>query len=103
MVDAVPRVAQGVVGPSPAPAGVVLGELAQERAELLVDLVDDDGESLGRATLTNNGAGPAFRNPELLFECNDHSTAAVRGQNFPSATYFNMSMSSAWLATMRFS
>jgi len=103
VIDSVSGVAQGVVRPSPTPPRVLHGELAQERAQALIDLMDHGRQTLGGATLTNDGAGPALRNPELLFECNHHSTTTVRGQNFPSATNFNMSISSAWLATMRFS
>ena len=103
MVDAVSLVAQGVVGASPAPAGMVLGELAQERTKLLVDLVDDDSQTLGGAALTDDGARAALGNPELCLKLNDRLTTTVRGQNFPSAMCLSMSMSSAWLATMRLS
>jgi hypothetical protein len=91
------------VGSPPAPAGMVLRELAQERAQHLVELVDHGRESLGGTTLANDRAGPALRNPELCLKLNDRLTTTVRGQNFPSAMCFSMSMSSAWLATMRFS
>jgi hypothetical protein len=74
VVDVVSRVAQGVVAAPPAPAGVVLRELAQERAKLLVDLVDDNGQSLSGSALANDATRSAFRHPELLFECNHHST-----------------------------
>ena len=103
MVDAVPLVAQGVVRSPPAPAGMVLRELAQERAQHLVELVDNDSQSLGGTTLTDHGTRSALRNPELCLKLNDRLTTTVRGQNFPSAMCFSMSMSSAWLATMRFS
>jgi hypothetical protein len=79
VVDAVALVAQGVVGAAPPPAGVVLRELAQERAQPLVDLVDDDSETLGGAALTNNGTRSAFRNPELCLKLNDRLTTTVRG------------------------
>jgi hypothetical protein len=72
-------VAQGVVRASPAPAGVLLRELTQERPELLVELLDDRGESLGGVALTNNGTRPAFRNPELRLKLNDRLTTTVRG------------------------
>ena len=103
VVDAPAFVTQGVIGPSPAPAGVLRRELAQERAQLLVDLVDNDGESLGGAALANHGAGPTLRNPEPCLKLNDRLTTTVRGQNFPSAMCLSMSMSSAWFATMRLS
>lgn len=103
MVDVVSLVAQGVVGASPAPPRMVRRELAQELAQLLVDLVDDDSQSLGGAALADHGARAALRNPELCLKLNDRLTTTVRGQNFPSAMCLSMSMSSAWLATMRLS
>jgi len=87
----------------PTPPGMTRGERAQEGTQFLfVGRGTRRIQSLRGTTLTNDDAGSALRHPELLFECNDHSTAAVRGQNFPSATNFNMSMSRAWFATMRF-
>jgi hypothetical protein len=82
---------------------VLLGELAQERTKLLVDLVDDDSQTLGGAALTDDGARAALGNPELCLKLNDCLTTTVRGQKFPDAMCFNMSISSTWLATMRFS
>jgi hypothetical protein len=79
VVDAVSLVAQGVVRPTPPPPRVLLRELAQERAQPLVDLVDDDSETLGGAALTNNGTRSAFRNPEQCLKLNDRLTTTVRG------------------------
>ena len=104
MVHVPAGIAQGVEPAATTPARMALGEVGREGANLLfVTRRNRCGQALGGATLTNDDAGSALRHPELLFECNDHSTAAVRGQNFPSATNFNMSMSRAWLATMRLS
>ena len=66
----------------------------EQRLELLTvqELIT---KTLRGATLANDDAGSAFRHPGLLLKCNDHLLPAVRGQNIPSATNFNMSMSRA--------
>jgi len=80
------------------------GERSKEGAKLLlIGARARWSESLRGATLANHDARSAFRHPELLLKCNDHLTPAVRGQDFPSATNLNMSMSRPWLATMRLS
>ena len=103
MIDVPAGLQRRLVAPAPAPTGMAFGEVAQQRAQLLLALVHWRFEPLGGTTLANRHAGSALGHPELLFECDDHSTTAVRGQYFPSATNFNMSMSRAWLATMRLS
>jgi hypothetical protein len=88
---------------SPTARGVTLDDLTQERPEpLFVGRWTWRAELPDGTALANDDAGSALRNPELLLKLNDHSTPTVRGQNLPLTTILNTSISSAWLATVRF-
>jgi hypothetical protein len=75
VIDVPSLVAQRAVAATPPPARMALGEVTQEGADLLFACrLTRGGEPLGGATLANDDSGSSFGHPELLFECDDHSS-----------------------------
>jgi hypothetical protein len=59
---------------------VVLGEGDEPSAQFLFVVIGQGScQPLGRTVLTHHATGPAFFDPERLFEHHDCSTTGVRG------------------------
>lgn len=95
-IDHMPLSSKQRMSGLPSPSGVGVSDLAQSAAQLvLIGCWQTSWPALRSSVLIRNATRPSLGYPEAFLQAYNDPAATLRGQKFPRAISFSMSLSSA--------